>query len=86
MNNLPKSSFMPIRWYGSVNPSDSKYRHFERIVDFCIHAGIFAATNSGLWFAQNIHPIYFYLTSLTLGWTIGLLLHLFMVMSLQSKN
>ncbi|BEV35599.1 hypothetical protein [Synechococcus sp. M16CYN] len=48
---------MPIRWYGPANPQDPIYRHFERIVNFCLHAGIFAATNSGIWFLQEMkHP------------------------------
>ena len=48
---------MPIRWYGPANPEDPTYRHFERIVNFCVHAGLFAAVNSGAWFVQQIrHP------------------------------
>ena len=48
---------MPIRWYGPANPEDPTYRHFERIVNFCVHAGAFAALNSGVWFVQGIrHP------------------------------
>nr|AUG32500.1 hypothetical protein PLO_508 [Paulinella longichromatophora] len=74
---------MPIRWYGSVSPNDFTYRHFERIVDLCIHSGLFAAMNSGLWFIQGIYPKYSYLTSLTIGWTIGLLLHLVVVISIR---
>ena len=48
---------MPIRWYGPANPEDPTYRHFERIVNFCVHAGVFAAVNSGVWFVQEMrHP------------------------------
>ena len=48
---------MPIRWYGPANPEDPTYRHFERIVNFCLHAGAFAAINSGAWFFQEMkHP------------------------------
>ena len=45
---------MPIRWYGPANPSDPTYRHFERIVNLCLHAGVFAAVNSGAWFVQEM--------------------------------
>ena len=38
---------MPIRWYGPADPTDPTYRHFERIVNLCLHAGVFAAVNSG---------------------------------------
>ena len=48
---------MPIRWYGPANPEDPKYRHFERIVNLCLHGGAFAAVNSGGWFLQEMrHP------------------------------
>ncbi len=48
---------MPIRWYGPANPEDPTYRHFERIVNLCLHGGVFAAVNSGSWFLQEMrHP------------------------------
>ena len=48
---------MPIRWYGPANPDDPTYRHFSRIVNLVLHAMVFAAVNSGLWFVQNLrHP------------------------------
>ena len=48
---------MPIRWYGPADPEDPTYRHFERIVNLCLHGGIFAAVNSGGWFLQEMrHP------------------------------
>ena len=49
---------MPIRWYGPADPNDPTYRHFERIVNLCLHAGVFAALNSGAWFLQQMrHPL-----------------------------
>ena len=48
---------MPIRWYGPADPEDQTYRHFERIVNLCLHGGVFAAVNSGGWFLQEMsHP------------------------------
>ena len=48
---------MPIRWYGPADPNDPTYRHFERIVNLCLHGGVFAALNSGTWFVQQMrHP------------------------------
>ena len=50
---------MPIRWYGPADPNDPTYRHFERIVNLCLHAGVFAALNSGAWFLQQMrHPLH----------------------------
>ena len=49
---------MPIRWYGPADPNDPIYRHFERIVNLCLHAAVFAAFNSGAWFLQQMrHPL-----------------------------
>ena len=45
---------MPIRWYGPADPDNPTYRHFERVVNLCLHAGLFAALNSGLWFVQEM--------------------------------
>ena len=50
---------MPIRWYGPADPEDATYRHFERIVNLCLHGGVFAAVNSGGWFLQEMrHPFH----------------------------
>ena len=59
---------MPIRWYGPADKNDPTYCHFERIVNFCLHAGVFAAVNSGIWFLQEMgHP----LADGTLPWITG---------------
>ena len=59
---------MPIRWYGPADKNDPTYCHFERIVNFCLHAGIFAAVNSGAWFVQGMrHPF----ADSTLTWVSG---------------
>ena len=59
---------MPIRWYGPADKNDPTYCHFERIVNFCLHAGIFSAFNSGAWFVQEMrHPF----SEGTLPWVTG---------------
>ena len=59
---------MPIRWYGPADKTDPTYCHFERIVNFCLHGGVFAAVNSGIWFLQDMrHP----LAGGTLPWITG---------------
>ncbi len=48
---------MPLRWYGPADPNNATYRHFNRVVNLCLHTMGFAAINSGLWFVQQIrHP------------------------------
>ena len=67
---------MPIRWYGPADPNDPTYRHFERIVNACLHGGVFAAVNSGAWFVQEMrHPF----PDGTLPWITGVWLGLFSV-------
>ncbi|HYP04372.1 MAG TPA: 2TM domain-containing protein [Cyanobium sp.] len=66
---------MPIRWYGPADPADPTYRHFERIVNLTLHAALFAAVNSGLWFVQELRHPWSHLGLVTLLWAAGLLLH-----------
>jgi len=74
---------MPIRWYGPADPADPTYRHFERVVNLCVHGGLFAAINSGLWFVQGLRHPWQHLPWLTLGWGTGLVLHLIVVWRLR---
>ncbi|WP_413442008.1 hypothetical protein [Synechococcus sp. MIT S1220] len=70
---------MPIRWYGPANPDDPTYRHFERIVNLCLHAGVFAAINSGVWFVQEMRHPWQGLPWFTGVWLSALLIHLSVV-------
>jgi hypothetical protein len=66
---------MPIRWYGPADSDDPTYRHFERIVNLTLHAALFAALNSGLWFLQELRHPWAHLSWLTLGWAAVLVVH-----------
>ena len=70
---------MPIRWYGPANPDDPTYRHFARVVNLVLHAMVFAALNSGLWFVQGMRHPWPHLAWLTEGWSALLALHLLSV-------
>ncbi len=74
---------MPIRWYGPADPTDPTYRHFERVVNLTLHAGLFAAINSGLWVVQGLRHPWGHLNWLTLGWLLALLLHAGSVIALR---
>ncbi len=76
---------MPIRWYGPADPDDPTYRHFARVVNLCLHGGVFAALNSGLWFVQELRHPWSHLDRLTLGWAGVLLIHLIVVLRLRPK-
>ncbi len=72
---------MPIKWYGTANKSDPTYKHFERIVNFTLHAMGFAALNSGLWFIQKLRHPWEHLNWFTDAWLVVLIAHLVFVIS-----
>jgi hypothetical protein len=74
---------MPIRWYGPADPTDPTYRHFERVVNLTLHAGLFGAINSGLWVVQGLRHPWGHLSWLTLGWLLALLVHAGAVIALR---
>lgn len=74
---------MPIRWYGPADPTNPTYRHFERIVNLTLHAGIYAALNSGLWFVQEMRHPWQHLGWLSLGWLTLLLIQAGVVIALR---
>ncbi|MFM2157707.1 MAG: hypothetical protein RLZZ124_181 [Cyanobacteriota bacterium] len=59
---------MPIRWYGPADPADPLYRHYARIVNLVLHAMVFGAVNSGLWFVEGMRHPWPHLAWLTEGW------------------
>ena len=71
---------MPIRWYGTGDNTDPRYRHFSRIVNFTLHAGAFAAVNSGLWFVQSMRHPWNHLDLFTEMWLAALVIHLVVVL------
>ncbi len=77
---------MPIRWYGPADPADPTYRHFDRVVNLCLHGGVYAAVNSGLWFVQRLRHPWSHLGWVSLAWAAGLLAHLFIVLRLRPKS
>jgi hypothetical protein len=77
---------MPIRWYGPANPEDPTYRHFNRIVNLVLHAMVFAALNSGLWFVQNMRHPFNHLAWLTEGWALLLLVQLISVVARRPQT
>jgi len=76
---------MPIRWYGPADPTDPTYRHFERVVNLTLHAALFAALNSGLWFLQELRHPWTHLAWLSLGWGALLLVHGSVVVLLRPR-
>ena len=71
---------MPIRWYGNGDNTDPRYRHYSRIVNFTLHAGAFAAVNSGLWFVQSMRHPWNHLDLFTELWLAALMIHLVVIL------
>ncbi|MEY4298728.1 MAG: hypothetical protein RLZZ423_1907 [Cyanobacteriota bacterium] len=76
---------MPIRWYGPANPEDPTYRHFSRIVNLVLHAMVFAAVNSGLWFVQGLRQPWSHLAWVTEAWGALVVLQLLAVLLLRPR-
>ncbi|KGF72747.1 hypothetical protein DO97_05260 [Neosynechococcus sphagnicola sy1] len=67
---------MPPRWPRQPDRNDPAYRRLDDRMNFAMHVAIFAASNSGLWFFQNLQAQEWpWATWVTLGWGIGLLGH-----------
>jgi hypothetical protein len=77
---------MPIRWYGPADPADPTYCHYERVVNLCLHGGLFAAVNTGLWFVQGLRHPWVHLSWLSLTWGVLWLLHLIIVLRLRPRT
>ena len=77
---------MPIRWYGPADPADPTYRHFNRVVNFVLHAMVFSALNSGLWFIQQMRHPWDHLDLFSELWLAGLMTHLVIVLRLRPSG
>lgn len=77
---------MPIRWYGPADPADPTYRHFARIVNLTLHAALFAAVNSGVWFVEEMRHPWPQLRWFSLGWAALLLIHASVVIALRPTS
>ncbi|MDI9636249.1 2TM domain-containing protein [Kamptonema cortianum] len=67
---------MPPRWPRKPTRNDPAYRRLDDRMNFAVHVGLFAATNSGLWFFQTLRSAHWqWLIALTLSWMGLLLIH-----------
>ncbi|HEY9887022.1 MAG TPA: 2TM domain-containing protein [Candidatus Obscuribacterales bacterium] len=67
---------MPPRWPRKPDRRDPAFRKLDDRMTFALHVAIFAATNSGLWFAHQINSAWVpWVSTLTLAWLAGLGLH-----------
>ncbi len=45
---------MPPRWPRQPDRNDPAYRRLDDRMNFAVHVAIFAVSNSGVWFVQNL--------------------------------
>ncbi|MFW6264295.1 MAG: 2TM domain-containing protein [Cyanobacteriota bacterium] len=45
---------MPPRWPRKPDRNDPDYRRLDDRMNFAVHVALFAASNSGIWFVQQI--------------------------------
>jgi hypothetical protein len=67
---------MPPRWPRKPDRRDPAYRKLDDRMNFAVHVAIWAATNSGLWFAHQVNPAWVpWVQPFTLVWLASLGLH-----------
>jgi hypothetical protein len=67
---------MPPRWPRKPDRRDPAYRRLDDRMNFAVHVAIFAATNSGLWFAHQLNIDWVpWVSKVTLVWVAGLVVH-----------
>ena len=76
---------MPLRWIGEPDPADPRYRDLERRVNLALHAALYAALNSGLWFTQMLRHPWTRLGWFSLAWLVALLVHLAVVVQRRMR-
>ncbi|MGD1943443.1 MAG: 2TM domain-containing protein [Leptolyngbyaceae cyanobacterium] len=67
---------MPPRWPRKPDRRDPAFRKLDDRMNFAIHVALFAAINSGLWFAHEINGDWVaWVSKLTLVWLVVLVSH-----------
>lgn len=67
---------MPPRWPRKPDRNDPEFRKLDDRMNFAVHVGMFAASNSGLWFFHNLTAATWpWAVWVTGGWVSLLLIH-----------
>ncbi|MGA1476037.1 MAG: 2TM domain-containing protein [Prochlorothrix sp.] len=66
---------MPPRWPHKPDRRDPAFRRLEDFINFALHAAIYLAVNSGLWFFQLLKHPWENLSLVSGVWLLGLLGH-----------
>lgn len=67
---------MPPRWPRKPDRNDPAFRKLDDRMNFAVHVGIFAASNSGLWFFDILKKAEWpWATWVTGGWALVLVAH-----------
>jgi 2TM domain len=78
---------MPPRWPRQPDRNDPEYRRLDDRMNFAVHVGIFAASNSGLWFVQIFQQASWSWTIWVTGlWIVLLLFHLIYIVAIADYS
>jgi len=67
---------MPPRWPRKPDRRDPAYRRLDDRINFAVHVALFAAVNSGLWFAHQLNSLWVpWVAKVTEIWGAGLVIH-----------
>ncbi|WP_017712382.1 2TM domain-containing protein [Prochlorothrix hollandica] len=66
---------MPPRWPRTPDRNDPAFRRLEDFINFALHAAIYLAVNSGLWFFQLLNHPWDNLSIVSGVWLLGLVSH-----------
>ena len=78
---------MPPRWPRKPDRADPDYRKLDDRMNFAIHVGVFAASNSGVWFVHNLKAATWpWIIWFTGVWGVILLLHLIYITAIADYS
>lgn len=78
---------MPPKWPRQPTRDDPEYRRLDDRMNFAVHVALFAATNSGLWFAYQLFAAdWMWAKWVTGSWALGLIVHMIYVFAIADYS
>jgi hypothetical protein len=78
---------MPPRWPRKPDRRDPAFRKLDDRMNFAVHVAIFAAINSGLWFAHQLNTDWVpWVSRFTLIWLTGLVSHAIYIFAIANYS
>ena len=78
---------MPPRWPRQPTRQDPAYRKLDDRMNFAVHVAVFAAINSGIWFARTLQSAsWTWPTWFTGVWAFALVVHAIVIFALMDYS